>query len=204
MPRGAGWRHTPRARRCASLSSNHEGTAAARRARFPQRGVICRELRIGGRDKSQLLDDLARHAVQLNDAARQLFACDRFTTAASVASLATVELGVRDLGFPNGAAMPDLLARAASLGLRPCPLETAPHFRLQYLDQPEEVSRGTPALPHRAPPGSVTVVSEPLTDDDALPKGFYLRRLDGVSWLRGYWSGCDHLWDPGDRLLFAE
>lgn len=184
------------------MSSNDEQLPAERRARYPACDAVRRGIRIGGRSRSQLLEDLASHAVQLNDAARQLLESDRFPTAASAASIATVELTVCDLGFPSGAPMPVLLARAASLGLRPCPPETAPHFRLQYLDQPD-ASQGTPALRHRAPPGSITVVAEPLTDDDAFPKGFYVMRSDGVPWLRGYWSGPDHLWDPADRLLFA-
>lgn len=164
--------------------------------------AIRRDIRIGGRNKAQLLDDLARHAVQLNDAARRIFASDLFVTAPSAVSLATAELAVADFGFPDGATMPALLARAASLGLRPCPLETAPQFRLQYFDQPDG-SVATPPQPHRAPPGAITVVSEPLTEDDAFPRGFYVRRVDGVAWLRGYWSGPEHLWDPEDRLLFA-
>lgn len=164
--------------------------------------AIQRDIRVGGRGKAQLLDDLARHAVQLNDAARQLFASDLFVTAPSAVSLATAELAVAELGFPDGATMPALLARAASLGLRPCPLEAAPHFRLQYLDQPDG-SGATPPQPHRAPPGAITVVSEPLTDDYAFPRGFYVRRVDGAAWLRGYWSGPEHHWDPEDRLLFA-
>jgi hypothetical protein len=172
------------------------------RASFPECDAIRHALRIGGRNKHQLLQDLARHAVQLNDAARQLFASDRFATAPLATPLAAVEVTVRGIGFPQGATMPALLARAMAMGLRPCPLEAAPHFRLQYRDLPDAPGE-TSAQRHRAPPGSITVVSEPLTDDDAFPKGFYVRRTDGVDWLRGYWSGPDHLWDPVDRLLFA-
>ena len=43
----------------------------------------------------------------------------------------------------------------------------------------------------------------PLDDTDETPKGFYLRRIDGVPWLRGYWSWPGHLWSPEDRRLFA-
>ena len=59
----------------------------------------------------------------------------------------------------------------------------------------------SPDVPHQAPPGSITVVSDPLIDDD-VPKGFYPRRVDGVLWLRGYVSGPNHIWQPGDRLAF--
>jgi hypothetical protein len=46
-------------------------------------------------------------------------------------------------------------------------------------------------------------VSAALVEDDEFPKGFYLRRIDGVLWLRGYRSGPAHVWSPDDRLVFA-
>ena len=35
-----------------------------------------------------------------------------------------------------------------------------------------------------------------------MPKGFYLRHIDGAPWLRGYRSGPEHVWSAQDRLLF--
>jgi hypothetical protein len=62
---------------------------------------------------------------------------------------------------------------------------------------------GKPLTHGRAPPGSITVASSPLDDSDETPKGFYLRRVDGVSWLRGYWSRPGHIWSPRDVLVFS-
>ena len=53
-----------------------------------------------------------------------------------------------------------------------------------------------------APSASVTVASAPLDRDDVLPKGFYLRVVDGRPWLRGYHATDEHLWSPHDRLAF--
>jgi len=53
-----------------------------------------------------------------------------------------------------------------------------------------------------APSASVTIASEPLDQDDVLPKGFYLRVVDGRPWLRGYHATDEHLWSPGDCLAF--
>jgi hypothetical protein len=83
-----------------------------------------------------------------------------------------------------------------------CPLELGPHPRLQFLDQPEG-HLGHPSSKHRAPHGSITVASRPLTEDYETPKGFYLRRIDGVLWLRGYCSAPDDIWNPEDRLVFC-
>ena len=98
--------------------------------------------------------------------------------------------------------LPSFMQRSAELGLSLCPLELAPHLRLQYLDQPEGYS-GHPPSQHRAPPGSITVASAQLSEDDDLPKGFYLRRIEGVLWLRGYRCGAEHIWSPEDHFVFC-
>jgi hypothetical protein len=89
--------------------------------------------------------------------------------------------------------MPAITAHAATHGLSLCPLELGLHLRLQYRDQPEgQIDK--PGHPQHAPYGSITVVSEPLSTDDDLPKGFYLRGIAGVLWLRGYRSTPEHRW----------
>jgi hypothetical protein len=60
-----------------------------------------------------------------------------------------------------------------------------------------------PATRHRAPAGSITIASSPLDDRDETPKGFYLRRVDGTLWLRGYRSSPAHVWDPEDVFVFS-
>ena len=164
--------------------------------------MIARTVLIGGQTKVELLDRLARSGVEINESGKLLFASDRFITSHAPTPLATVELSVRDLGFPEGATLSEILAGAQRVGLRPGPLELGPHLRLQLLDQPEGFS-GQPVWKHRAPPGSITIASEPLSDDDEFPKGFYLRRIEGTPWLRGYRCGPGHVWDPDDRVLFA-
>lgn len=113
-----------------------------------------------------------------------------------------METSVEGLGFARGAAMGEILARAGRLGLGLCPLELGPWLRLEYLDQPEG-NAGQPARPGQAPAGAITIVSAALVEDDGFPKGFYLRRIDGVLWLRGYLSGPAHVWSPDDRLIFS-
>jgi hypothetical protein len=157
---------------------------------------------VGGLDKRQLLAQLAEAGVELNEAARTLFTSDRFMTSGPRQSVAIVELTVGQLGFPAGATMGELHARAVTVGLHLAPLELGPHLRLQYLDQPEG-HWGFPATEHRAPPGSVTVASAPLSGDHGFPKGFYLRRIKGVLWLRGYWCDDTNAWETDDRLVFC-
>ena len=111
-------------------------------------------------------------------------------------------MSVAELGFADGATYGQLTVRALDFGLVECPLELGPHLRTQFLNQPES-GDGSPLTHGRAPAGSITVASPPLDESDDTPKGFYLRRVDGVLWLRGYWSWDGHIWGPTDLLLFA-
>jgi hypothetical protein len=159
-------------------------------------------VKLGGKTKLELRALLRQGGVQLNAYAEELFASDLFAVSAAPRAVRITAVPVESLGFAEGAVMSDILPKAAELGLVPCPLELGPYLRLQYQDQPEsgdaQLSGGG-----RAPDGSVTVVSEPLTSDEAFPKGFYLRRVNGALWLRAYRCGPDHIWSPQDNLVFA-
>lgn len=160
-------------------------------------------IRIGGRSARDLLEALEAGGIGLNAAAHEILSSPRFAMLAAVRTIATVETSVAALGFEGGATMPAILESAAQRGWGPCPPETAPHLRLQYLDQPEGAA-GVVQTSGRAPPGSLTVVSNPLHDDPVFPRGFYLRRIEGTPWLRGYRSDDEHVWAPEDRLLFLD
>ena len=103
---------------------------------YPACPTITRIVSVGGWTKAELLQALQRNAIALNASAECIFASDQFTTAATCSIVTTVELTVRDLGFPRGATSAELYLRAGALGLGLCPLELGPHLRLQYLDQP--------------------------------------------------------------------
>lgn len=163
---------------------------------------VTRVVRIGGMSKPELIDDLKNHRIELNEAGRSLFANDGFTTSEVPSHVETVEITVLNLGYAQGAAIADISKRAISLGLSLCPLELGPHFRLQYLDQPEG-QNGRPVTQHKAPLGSITIVSAPISEDEDTPKGFYLRRINDVLWLRGYRSEPNHIWSPEDHLVFS-
>ena len=165
--------------------------------------LIARALVLGGRTKSELVQELRTNAVSMNEYAERLFASAHFTTSATRHSVLTVELTVHNLGFPRGATIAEIHGRARELGLGLCPLELGPHLRLQYLDQPEGYW-GKPLWKHCAPYGSVTIASKVLTEDDDFPKDFYLRRIKGVLWLRGYSTGPNQVWDGNDHFVFRQ
>jgi hypothetical protein len=163
---------------------------------------VPRSVRIGGTTKQALLAELQACGVQLNEIARTIFAHHDFETSDEPAVIETKELSVGDLGHTEGATIAEVHASAARRGLSLCPLELAPHLRLQFMEQPEGYW-GHPPSEHRAPPGSLTIAAQPLATDDGDLLGFYLRRIRGVLWLRGYRSPAEHVWSAEDRFLFA-
>ena len=170
---------------------------------FPNCHFTHRIIYIGGKTRLQLLEDLKGKGVELNEAADTLLSSDIFTTSEICRPFVTVELCVRNIGYSHGATIMEIYDKATSLGLILPPVELGPHLRLQYLDQPEGFW-GQPTTEHRAPPGSITIALAQLLMPDEFPKGFYLRRIKGTLWLRGYRSGLEHIWDPDDHFVFGK
>ena len=156
---------------------------------FPECPGIIRKVELGGLSKSELLRELKRKEVFRNGYAEMLFAHDSFTISESIKNLMTIEVSVLDLGFPQGATSEHVFERADQLGLNLCPQELAPFLRLQYTDQPEGYW--------------IVIASETLVAEDEFPNGFYLRRIDGKLWLRGYCADPQHNWDDEDRFIFV-
>lgn len=159
-------------------------------------------VQIGGRTGDELLDDLVSAGIRLNVHAKTLLASGKFQTETKPRGIAVVVVSVGDLGFPNGAGIQAIHKSALERQLAQCPIELAPHFRMQYRDQPEGFI-GYPSTQAMAPPRSITVACEPIDADNDFPKGFYLRRIDGELWLRGYRSDDEHIWDSQDRFAFC-
>ncbi|MEK4100048.1 helicase [Bacillus sp. FSL E2-0195] len=170
---------------------------------YPDCPIITRTVEVGGLTKSQLIQKLQQYSILMNEYGERLLADDKFTTSNTKYSLETVELTVIDLGFPDGATTAQLFKRASELGLELCPLELGPQLRLEYLEQPEGYL-GNASQQHQAPSGSITIASEILTKDDDFPKGFYLRQINGVFWLRGYIADHLHVWKPEDHFIFVK
>jgi len=167
---------------------------------MPQSSRIERlEVSVGGRSRSELRSALAEAGVQLNVHAETLLDADVFD-GGEERMITVTERTVGELGGTQGATLPEIFRLAGEQALLVCPPETGPYLRLALGEQATSansvLSTGT------APEGSLTVVSDVLDDDVAYPKGFYLRVVDGVPWLRGYRCDDEHVWSPEDRLLF--
>lgn len=154
---------------------------------------------VGGRPRAELRELLSRHGVRTNEQAEALLDGPAFDETPARA-VTVVERTVRELGSAHGATFPELLAGAARHGLAVCPPDTAPYLRLTLVDQAEAPDA---VLRHgRAPTASLSVIAEPLSSDGSAPRGFYLRVVEGVVWLRGYSCDDAHVWSADDRLVF--
>ena len=169
---------------------------------YPDCQVIARTIEIGGLTKPQLIEKMQQHSIKINEYGARLLSDATFQPAESITILSTAEMNVRDLGFPDGAVLPQIYKRADELGLKLCPIETGPYLRILYPEQPEGNSVNTEKR-HQAPSGSVTIASVILHEEDEFPKGFYLRKMDGELWLRGYIADDLHMWNPDDRFIFC-
>ena len=170
---------------------------------YPNCPIIIRTVDIGGFTKSQLIDRLKQSSISLNEYGKRLIDDERFMTFEETFCLQTIELTVGNLGFPNGATTSQIYKKANDLGLELCPIELGPYLRLAYLDQPEGSSNHSMQI-KQAPSGSITIASKALNEDVDFPKGFYLRRINGVLWLRGYCADHLHIWNDYDHFIFCQ
>ena len=159
-----------------------------------------RTIEYGGISKEDLLEKLQASGIRLNSFAEIIFSSEFFKTSIYKHAIQIAEISIGELGFDNGATIPEIKGRIKSFGLAECPLELAPYLRLKFPDQ-QEVIDGS-AKQNQSPPGAVTIFSELVTNDDDFPKGFYLRKIDGELWLRGFTCSMDFVWNREDRLIF--
>ncbi len=82
-----------------------------------------------------------------------------------------------------------MIEAASTQNLSPCPLVVAPYLRLQEID----LAKGE----------YLTVVSAPLSNDKAYPRGLYLRDLDDGFWLRGFRGSDDCIFPPSKKFVFV-
>ena len=155
----------------------------------------------GGFSKEALLERLRVQGIMLNEFAQIIFLSELFQTSNQKKSILVVELSIKELGFAKGATMLEIKDSLKNFGLSECPLEIAVYLRLMLISQKEiKVSNQEK---NKNPAGSLTVFSKPIIDDVDFPKGFYLRKIDGKLWIRGYkCSMDDYIWDPNDRFIF--
>lgn len=111
---------------------------------------------IGRLDRAGLAAALSHAGVRLNASATSLLGSEAFDFSTGERTN-PIGLSVGELGFTDGARLPQVLAAGQTRGLELWPLTAAPYLRLATLDQdpaPDSIMSSG-----RAPSGSVTVAS---------------------------------------------
>jgi len=156
------------------------------------------DIEYGGLCKNDLLKKLNSSDILLNEFAETIFSSELFKVSNQRQQISIIVTSIKELGFSEGATIPQIERCIKSYGLSECPMEIAPYLRL-FLKNQKEIKEETK---NQTPPGSLTIFSKPLVKDDNFPKGFYLRKLNGKLWLRGYRCSLDYIWNPNDKLVF--
>lgn len=156
-------------------------------------------LTVGGLSRQDLAARLQEHGVGLNAHAETLLAHSAFDTRPAE-RVEIVARAVHELGLADGGTLPEVFAAAASLGRALCPRDAAPYLRLAWLTQSNSTDSVLSA--GRSPQGALKVATAPISDDVEVPKGFYLRVVDGVPWLRGYRCDDEYRFAPDDVFAF--
>ncbi|RKS90025.1 hypothetical protein DEU37_1344 [Microbacterium sp. AG790] len=154
---------------------------------------------VGGLSRHELAARLREHGVGINAHAETLLAHSAFDTRPAE-RVEIVARTVHELGLADGGTLPEVFAAAASLGWGLCPPDAAPYLRLAWLAQPNSTDSILSA--GRSPQGALKVATAPISDDVEVPKGFYLRVVDGVPWLRGYRCDDEYRFAPDDVFAF--
>lgn len=152
---------------------------------------------VGGASREELLALMSGRGIQLNESARTLLAHSCFD-AREPERLAVLQRSLAELGLPEGGTLPEIFAAVRATGLAPLPPDAGPYLRLALEDQ--EQAPDSVLSAGRAPTGAVHVLAAPLSTEDEYPKGFYLRVVDGVTWLRGYRCDDRYVW-PADSVF---
>lgn len=156
------------------------------------------DLEYGGLPQNDLIEKINSSGILLNEYAKTILFSNFFKTSNKTQKITVIKMTIKDLGFPEGATIPQIGRIIKSFGLSECPLEVAPYLRLKLKKQKEIKQE----IKNKTPEGSLTVFSKYNVEDDNFPKGFYLRKISGKLWLRGYCCSLDYTWSPDDQLVF--
>ena len=154
---------------------------------FPESRIKKMEVTIGGQSKEELIEEVKAKFI-VPSSAESILKSPDFTVSKQKENLTLIHLKVQDLGFPIGAMVKEIFAKAEKLGLELCPAETGPQLRKQYLDQPLDEW--------------FLIGMKPITDSVGNPDVFNLDRNEDGLWLRSYWTDPDGWWCSDFEFVF--
>jgi len=147
------------------------------------------KLGTGLKTSKDFISAIEKAGGKVSDWARNILGRKAFTASTKPMELDLVVVSVAELGFPDGATLKDIYAKAKTFGLELCPCEVGPQLRLQYMDQPN----GEWLL----------VAMEPIAVSDGDPFVFYVVHDADARWLFTGYGNPDHVWIGHYRWVFV-
>ena len=146
-------------------------------------------LTIGGKTATQLLADLKSAGINISTYAQSMVESPDFTTLPEKEKINLVRITVGDMfDDKNNHTMNQIYAQAIKVGYDLCPAEVAPHYRLQYTDQPINEW--------------IYVGMKPLAGPGGSPRVFKVARYAAGTWLYGFSAHPADGWLPHSQFLF--
>ncbi|MBK7960655.1 MAG: hypothetical protein IPK04_05235 [Bdellovibrionales bacterium] len=153
-----------------------------------QENQIFKEISVGGLSKEQLINQLIAAGVQFNKYAHTLLEPPPSSPGTHPSIVKLVKVNLSALKMQSPCSFQEILTKALSMGLKPCPMYLGAFLRLEYLDQPE---------------GPYLTIASPWPEsDESYPTGFYIRNFENTLWLRGYKVDGEPEWPPENEFIF--
>jgi hypothetical protein len=147
------------------------------------------KLGTGLKTSKDFINAIEKAGGKVSDWARNILGRKAFTASAEPMELDLVVVSVAELGFPGGATLKDIYAKAKTFGLELCPCEVGPQLRPQYMDQPN----GEWLL----------VAMEPITASDGGPDVFSVAHGGFGRWLSTNSGYPGYVWSGSRRWVFV-
>jgi hypothetical protein len=154
---------------------------------FPEKKIRRENIEIGGKTAEQLISEMEAAGINISDYAKHMLRSREFVPS-NREEATLIRLTVADLGFTRSATTDQIYERAQKLGLELCPLDTGPHYRLKYQNQPL---------------GEWFFIGmKQITDSGGDPSVFILGRDEDGLWLSYDWAIPVNAWNPDFKFVF--
>ncbi|HUY69834.1 MAG TPA: hypothetical protein VMU70_02375 [Candidatus Tyrphobacter sp.] len=143
-------------------------------ASFPEKKIRRENIEIGGKSAEQLISEMEAASINISDYVKSMLKNREFVPSKNPEEATLIRLTIADLGFRRSATTDQIYERAQALGLKLCPPDTGPNYRLKYRNQPL---------------GEWFYIGmKQISDSDGNPHVFALVRDDVGLWLRDVWA----------------
>ncbi len=161
---------------------------------FPEKKINRESVEVGGRTAEQLIAEMETAHIHINKYAKYILENPQFIPGKNRDRVTLIQLTVEELGFKTTATTEQIYERAQSLGLKLCPIDTGPSYRIKYKLQPPNDLDGRIYIAMKQ------VVDN--NDSENYEHIFNLANLDEGLELRTAVAHPHKEWDPISKFIF--